>query len=131
MASFRRTNSKAFSKTATKLTEESIFWKKYSNPVLIKELRPIDYMEISPVYPYFAVTCSCRVQIYNSKTNVLVKNLNRFKECAYGGTFRNDGKLLSAGGEEGVVKDFYVGTKSLLRIKLQYKKLFLHLVEIK
>nr|CAD7255865.1 unnamed protein product [Timema shepardi] len=86
-------------------------------PVLVKEFGPIDYIDFSPAEPhYFAVTCSVRVQIYNSITKLVSKNLNRFQETAYGGSFRPDGKLLCAGGEESHVKLFDVSSKSLLRV---------------
>lgn len=65
---------------------------------------------------YFAVTSSVRVQIYNPVTRLLHKNLNRFEKNAFGGSFRSDGKLLCAGGEENLVKLFDVSSKSLLRV---------------
>lgn len=84
---------------------------------MVKEFGPIDYIDFSPAEPhYFAVTCSVRVQIYNPITKLVTKNLSRFKEAAYGGTFRSDGKLLCAGGQESVVRLFDVSTKSLLRL---------------
>lgn len=54
--------------------------------------------------------------MYNPITKLVTKNLSRFKEAAYGGSFRADGKLLCAGGEEAVIKLFDVNTKSLLRL---------------
>ncbi|XP_015602951.1 U3 small nucleolar RNA-associated protein 15 homolog [Cephus cinctus] len=117
MASFKKTNIKVFSKTSAELTEDNIYWKKYTAPVLVKEFGPIDYIDFSPVEPhYFAVTCSVRVQVYNPITKLVTKNLSRFKEAAYGGSFRSDGKLLCAGGEEAVVRLFDVNSKSLLRL---------------
>lgn len=65
---------------------------------------------------YFAVTSSVRVQVYNPITKLVTTNLSRFKESAYGGSFRSDGKLLCAGGEEPSVRLFDVNTKSLLRL---------------
>nr|CAD7568464.1 unnamed protein product [Timema californicum] len=99
--------------TSTILTREKII----EVPVLVKEFGPIDYIDFSPAEPhYFAVTCSVRVQIYNSITKLVSKNLNRFQETAYGGSFRPDGKLLCAGGEESHIKLFDVSSKSLLRV---------------
>ncbi|KAF4524743.1 hypothetical protein B566_EDAN013812 [Ephemera danica] len=46
------------------------------------------------------------VQVYNPITKAVYKNLNRFRETAYGGKFRHDGKLLCAGGDEAQVKLF-------------------------
>lgn len=83
----------------------------------MKEFGPIDYIDFSPAEPYhFAVTCSVRVQVYNPITKLVTKNLSRFKESAYGGSFRKDGKLLCAGGEEASIKLFDVSSRSLLRL---------------
>lgn len=43
------------------------------------------------------------------------RTISRFKDKAYGGTFRPDGKLLAAGGEDGVVQIFDTNSRSLLR----------------
>ncbi|XP_031838251.1 U3 small nucleolar RNA-associated protein 15 homolog [Nomia melanderi] len=117
MASFKKINTKVFARSGTELTPDNIYWKKYTAPVLVKEFGPIDYIDFSPVEPhYFAVTCSVRVQVYNPITKLVTKNLSRFKEAAYGGSFRNDGKLLCAGGEESVIRLFDVSTKNVLRL---------------
>lgn len=83
----------------------------------MKEFGAIDYVDFSPIEPhYFAVTCSVRVQIYNPITKLVVKNLSRFQETAYGGTFRQDGRLLVAGDEQGLVKLFDTSSKNVLRL---------------
>lgn len=45
-----------------------------------------------------------------------MQTLSRFKDLAYGGCFRDDGKLVVAGGNEGSIRLFDVEGKSLLRI---------------
>ena len=45
-----------------------------------------------------------QVQVYSAATNQVKKTISRFREVAYSGCFRHDGKLLAAGSEEGVVK---------------------------
>lgn len=91
-------------------------------PVLVKEFGPIDYIDFSPVEPhYFTVTCSVRVQVYNPITKLGVKTYSRFKEAAYGGCFRRDGKLLCAGGEEAVVRLFNIGSNNMLRLFAGHK----------
>jgi len=86
-------------------------------PVLVKEFGAIDYIDFSPIEPhYFAVTCSVRVQIYNPITKLVAKNLSKFQENAYGGSFRKDGRLLVAGDEQGSVKLFDVSSKTILRV---------------
>ena len=45
-----------------------------------------------------------QIQVYSGITNQVKKTISRFKEVAYSGCFRHDGKLLAAGSEVGVVK---------------------------
>jgi WD40 repeat protein len=63
-----------------------------------------------------------QIQIFSPSTNQPVKNLTRFKDVAYCGTFRDDGQLLIAGGEEGQVRLFDVHTKSMLRVFKDHKR---------
>ncbi|XP_075229354.1 U3 small nucleolar RNA-associated protein 15 homolog [Lycorma delicatula] len=117
MSYFKRTNTQLFSKPRPPITPETKYWSKFGVPVLVKEFGTIDNIDFSPVEPhYFAVTCSVRVQLYNPITRCIVKNFNKFRENAYGGSFRSDGMLLIAGGEEGVLRLFDVNSKSLLRV---------------
>ncbi|KAJ1526723.1 hypothetical protein ONE63_008303 [Megalurothrips usitatus] len=117
MSAFKKANVKIYSKNEQTLTSDNIYWKQFGVPVLLKEFGPIDYIDFSPVEPYhFAVTCSVRVQVYNPITRTVWKNLSKFREAAYGGSFRSDGRLLCAGGEESIIRMFDVGSKSQLRI---------------
>ncbi|KAK7586226.1 hypothetical protein V9T40_004102 [Parthenolecanium corni] len=43
-----------------------------------------------------------KFSVYNTVTKLPVKNLNKFKETAYGGSFRQDGMLICAGSEDSV-----------------------------
>lgn len=116
-SNFKRLNTKIYQRKGPDVTADFIYWKQLSQPVLVKEFGPIDYIDFSPREPhYFAVTCSVRVQIYNPITKLVTKNLSRFRECAYGAVFRSDGSLILAGGEERNVKLFDVSTKSMLRL---------------
>ncbi|KAJ8304128.1 hypothetical protein KUTeg_017711 [Tegillarca granosa] len=74
-------------------------------------------IDFCPTDPYhFAVTNSTRVQVYSPRSLQIVQTLSRFKDLAYGGCFRDDGKLIVAGGNEGSIRLFDVEGKSLLRI---------------
>lgn len=46
----------------------------------------------------------------------MIKNLSKFQQQAYGGTFRHDGRLLVAGDEESTVRLFDVSSKNILRL---------------
>ncbi|CAG9566041.1 unnamed protein product [Danaus chrysippus] len=114
---FKKTNKAVYQKPASVLTEDTLYWKKLGLPVLVKEFGAIDYLDFSPVEPYyFAATCSVRVQVYDPISKVVAKNISKFVEAAYGGCFRNDGRLLVAGSEESAVKLFDVQSKNVLRV---------------
>ncbi|XP_013169985.1 PREDICTED: U3 small nucleolar RNA-associated protein 15 homolog [Papilio xuthus] len=114
---FKKTNKSVYKKPASALTEDNLYWKKLGQPVLVKEFGAIDYLDFSPVEPYyFAATCSVRIQIYDPITKTVAKNISKFLEAAYGGSFRNDGRLLIAGSEEAAVKLFDIQSKNVLRV---------------
>lgn len=57
-----------------------------------------------------------QVQVYSTVNNALQYSLSRFKQTAYGGLFRKDGKLLAAGSDDGFLRLFEVQSHKLLRI---------------
>ncbi|KAL0266986.1 UNVERIFIED_CONTAM: hypothetical protein PYX00_009376 [Menopon gallinae] len=117
MADYKSININVFGKKSVETNPDVIYWKKLGVPVFLREYGPVDYIDFSPIEPHhFAVTSSVRVQVYNPVTRLLYKNLSRFQKNAYGGSFRSDGKLLCAGGEEHEVKLFDVAAKTLLRV---------------
>ena len=54
--------------------------------------------------PYEMLYSSYQVQIYSSTTNEVKKTLSKFKDKAFSGCFRADGKLVVAGTEDNSVK---------------------------
>ncbi|XP_055346766.1 U3 small nucleolar RNA-associated protein 15 homolog [Paramacrobiotus metropolitanus] len=116
MASFRPIERKRLPRLKGELTAENKYWTDFSFPVTIKEYGPIQNVSFSKKKPHLcAVTSSAKVQIIDPVSLESSKTFSRFKEAARGAEFRSDGKLLSVGGEEGIVRVFDVGTKSLLR----------------
>lgn len=53
--------------------------------------------------------------MYDGATRTLRRTINRFKDRAYGASWRADGKLLVAGGEDALVQVFDVESRSILR----------------
>jgi hypothetical protein len=45
-----------------------------------------------------------QVLLYNGRTQQLERQITRFKDIAYSGCYRVDGRLLTAGGESGIVQ---------------------------
>lgn len=114
---FKKTYVAPFQKSSAPISPDTQYWRRFTAPILLKEVNLIEHIDVSPVEPHFlAVTCSSRVQLYHPITRMIHKNYNRFREAAYGGVFRNDGRLLVAGSDECAVKLFEVGSKNLLRV---------------
>ena len=61
------------------------------------------------------VTSSTSVHLYDSVTDKVLRSFTRFKDDAFSGRFRKDGKLLVAGDASGAVKVFDVKSKAMLR----------------
>ncbi|CAB3984474.1 U3 small nucleolar RNA-associated 15 homolog [Paramuricea clavata] len=116
MAAFNKLVVKSYPRIASRETSDTKFWNKYSFPITVKESSSINYINFSPSQPHdFAVTSANKVQIYSSTTNEVKKTLSRFKETAYSGCFRGDGKLLVAGTEDNSVKVFDANSRVVLR----------------
>lgn len=73
--------------------------------MFIKSYAPIVSLHFSQAAPYrYAVTSGTRIQIYSSKTNRVVKTISKFKEIARSGSIRDDGKLIVASDDSGMVQ---------------------------
>ncbi|KAJ3068827.1 snoRNA-binding rRNA-processing protein [Podochytrium sp. JEL0797] len=95
---------------------EKKYWAKFKRPIVVKEYASVSHVEFSLAKPHdFAVTSSTRVQIYSCATNSVRKTLSRFKDIAYSGSFRPDGKMMVAGDALGNVQIFDLASRSLLR----------------
>lgn len=117
MASFKKTLTRAYQKSSTKATPDIAYWKKLEFPVTVKEFTAIDYVDVSPVDPYYiAVTSGPKIDVYHRQATQVWRTITRFQRLAYGGKFKQDGQLLLAGSEDGQVKLFNYKQKQLLRL---------------
>jgi hypothetical protein len=90
---------------SSKHNAESRYWRQYKYPVFVKEYAPVTSIHFSPTKPHrFAVTAATRVQIYAPKTQKVTKTIARFKDVARSGSIRQDGKLVIAGDDSGLVQ---------------------------
>ncbi|KAJ3231256.1 snoRNA-binding rRNA-processing protein [Chytriomyces hyalinus] len=103
-------------KAGTTDAAEQRYWAKFKSPVLVKEYASISHIEFSRSKPFdFAVTSSTRVQIYSCATQAVRKTMSRFKDVAYSGSFRADGKMMVAGDAQGSVQIFDLASRAILR----------------
>ena len=84
---------------------ESRYWRQFKYPVFFKEYAPITALHFAPSKPHrYAVTAATRVQIYAPRTQKITKTISRFKDVARSGCIREDGKLLVAGDDSGLIQ---------------------------
>ncbi|XP_062905300.1 U3 small nucleolar RNA-associated protein 15 homolog [Mobula hypostoma] len=116
MTSYKPTVIQKYPKLGEAVTRDTVYWKKYKAPVQIKEFGAVTNVDISSVAPYnYAVTASTRIHIYGRYSQEPIKTFSRFNDTAYCGTYRDDGKLLLAGCEDGIVRLFDVDGRAALR----------------
>ncbi|GAA93886.1 uncharacterized protein L969DRAFT_84667 [Mixia osmundae IAM 14324] len=102
---------------------ESKYWRKFKDPIFIKSYAAVNHVHISPTAPHrYAVTTGTRVQIYSPKTARVVKTINRFKDTARCGTIRDDGKLVIAGDDGGLIQVFDINSRAILRTIRDHKQ---------
>ncbi|KAL4854143.1 U3 small nucleolar RNA-associated protein 15 [Chlorella vulgaris] len=83
------------------------------NVQLIGAVTSIDVCGSAP-HDYCA-SSGTRVHVFDGVMSVKKRQISRFKDRAYGASFRQDGKLIVAGGEDSVVQVFDAGSRTLLR----------------
>ena len=104
-------------KTLASATPEQKYWRRFKTTAVTKAYAAVHCVAFSPAAPYdFLSTNSTRVQIYGNKGKTLKRTISRFKDIVYTASFRGDGKLLVAGGEEKDLKVFDAGTGGMLRM---------------
>jgi U3 small nucleolar RNA-associated protein 15 len=96
--------------------EDALYWRTFKNAVFIKNYETVTSLHFSASSPHrFAVTSGSKVQLYTPRTARVVKTISRFKDTARSGHIRDDGKLLVAGDDGGVVQVFDLASRAILR----------------
>lgn len=85
-------------------------------PVLVQQYAAVTSIAFSATAPYdFAVASSTRVLVYDAATNAVKRTLARFTNVVHGVAMRADGRVLLAGGDEGLVRLCDVNSREILR----------------
>ena len=84
---------------------ESRYWRSFKSPVFVKEYAPVTSVHFTRAKPHkYAVTAAARVHVYAPRTQKIIKTIARFKDVARSGFIRDDGKLLVAGDDSGLIQ---------------------------
>ncbi|KAI5124830.1 hypothetical protein M0805_005460 [Coniferiporia weirii] len=114
---------KRHARPSAKRNPEPRYWRQFKHPVFVKEYAPITSVHFSPAKPHrYAVTAATRVQIYAPRTQKVTKTISRFKDVARSGCIRNDGKLVVAGDDSGLVQVFDINSRAILRTLDSHKQ---------
>lgn len=75
------------------------------------------HIDFHPLQSYVAVCCGPRVQCFDGTypNSDPMRTFSKFKGASYGVSFRNDGRLLVVGGEEGRIRVFDEQSKALMK----------------
>mmetsp|Transcript_100971 Transcript_100971/g.289918 ORF Transcript_100971/g.289918 Transcript_100971/m.289918 type:complete len:550 (+) Transcript_100971:360-2009(+) len=124
MASQPVNDSTAYKKTALKRypavqqreTAEARYWRRFKRPAVHSHQAPCTSIHFSPVAPFdLAVTTSLSIKTYNKGGTLAKKTMSRFSDVAFSGRWRHDGRLIAAGGNEGIVRTFEASSATALR----------------
>jgi len=96
---------------------ESRYWRSFKSPVFVKEYAPVTSVHFALSKPHrYAVTAAARVHIYAPRTQKITKTIARFKDVARSGFIRDDGKLLVAGDDSGLIQVTSLSSTSVTSI---------------
>ncbi|KAG8598544.1 hypothetical protein GDO81_002651 [Engystomops pustulosus] len=123
MSSYKPVAIPSYPKLGEKVTQDTLYWRRYRTPVQIKEYGAVTKIDFSPEETCnYVVSASTRLHLYNKYSPEPIKTFSRFKDTAYCGTYRGDGRLIAAGCEDSVVKMFDIGGKAALREYVGHSK---------
>mmetsp|Transcript_71652 Transcript_71652/g.144239 ORF Transcript_71652/g.144239 Transcript_71652/m.144239 type:complete len:546 (+) Transcript_71652:29-1666(+) len=113
---YKKTNLKKFAAVQQRETAEGRYWRRFRHRSVQTFTAPCTSLHFSPVAPFnLAVSTSLSVLLLDPKTQKPNKMLSRFNDVAYSARYRHDGRLVAAGGEEGIVRTFEASSGSSLR----------------
>jgi len=122
-ASYRKVEVSRPRKGSEEETPEHKFWRRFKTTASHKAYAAVHCVTYSPVAPHdFAATNSTRVQIYGARGKAVKRTVSRFKDVVYCASFRRDGKLLVASGEETDLKVFDATNGGMLRLMRGHTK---------
>lgn len=125
---FKKLQLKRYTSVQQRETSEVRFWKKFQTNDTQRYTAAASSLHFSPVATNeVAVSTSLSVVLHDCKEKRTRKTLSRFNDVAYSARYRHDGRLIAAGGEEGIVRTFDAASGASLR-QLQGHKAPVHAV---
>ncbi|EFJ42814.1 hypothetical protein VOLCADRAFT_66565 [Volvox carteri f. nagariensis] len=116
-AEYQKLQIRTYAPRSIRETAEGKYWRRFKSPIIAKQFGAVSHIDFCQQYPFnLAVTASTRVILYNGLAPAVIgRTISRFKDIAYSGCFRSDGRLVVAGGQDGIVQVFDANSRSVLR----------------
>ncbi|KNC78347.1 hypothetical protein SARC_09220 [Sphaeroforma arctica JP610] len=116
LTEYKKVAVKRFPRLSQRATAETRYWRKFKFPITVKEYGAISSISFCNAKPHdFAISSSTRVQVFAANTNKVKKTVSRFKDVAHSPHIRDDGKLMVAGDDSGLVQIFSMSSREVFR----------------
>jgi U3 small nucleolar RNA-associated protein 15 len=120
LGEYRKLPVKRYSATTIRETAEGRYWREYKSTVLSEQVNAVTSVSYGGVggeggRATLAATAGARVTLYAPSGARKLRTFARFKDIAYSGVLRDDGKALAVGGQAGLVQLFDCGSRAVLR----------------
>merc|ERR1712063_229362 len=115
-AASRKLPLKKLPRKPDRTTAEQRYWQGFKHPIVSKYAASIPSVAFAPTAPHdFAVASGPNVHLFHAGRNEVHKTITQFRGNVRFVTYRQDGKLLMAGGEDKRIQVFNAQSKAILR----------------
>ena len=121
LGEYRKLPVKRYAVKATRETAEGRYWREYRSTTLAEQVNGVTSVSYggaggsAGARGTLAATSGARVTLYAPSGARKLRTFARFKDIAYSGVLRDDGRALAVGGQAGVVQLFDCGSRAVLR----------------
>ena len=121
LGEYRKLPIKRYAARAKRETGEGRYWREYKSTALSEQVNAVTSVSYGGAGSSggergaLAATSGARVTLYAPSGARKLRTFARFKDVAYSGVLRDDGKALAVGGQAGVVQLFDCGSRAVLR----------------
>mmetsp|Transcript_37673 Transcript_37673/g.97190 ORF Transcript_37673/g.97190 Transcript_37673/m.97190 type:complete len:546 (-) Transcript_37673:794-2431(-) len=114
---YKKVDTAVYQRRGGEKTAETRYWKKFRQPFEKLEPSAVTHVEFRKCEPFdLLYTASTRLQALSGNDLEVKGTFSRFKETAYSGSFKPDGRTVAAGVGNGDVKVFNYDSRKLLRL---------------
>lgn len=118
LGEYRKLPTKKYPALERRETAEWRYWRNFASTTLSEQVNAVtsvSYGGMESGRATLATTSGARVTLHAPSGARKLRTFARFKDVAYSGVLRDDGRALAVGGQQGVVQLFDCGSRAVLR----------------